>query len=224
MPGEHQPFPAEPADETGSGVRVPARLQVLRAAGLDPDVVVSGVDETDVTGTPREIATTLAMRKASAVAAELIGTLSDWALIIGCDSVLDVDGQAYGKPMDAAQARERWLRMRGSKANLLTGHHVIRTDTGQSTTDVAATEVHFGHPSDDEIDAYIESGEPLHVAGSFTIDGRGGWFVERIEGDHTNVVGISLPLLRRMLITLDVDLPSLWREAGGSAHKPGGNP
>ena len=89
---------------------------------------------------------------------------------------------------------------------------------------MAASEVHFGEPSDDEIDAYIESGEPLHVAGSFTIDGRGGWFVERIEGDHTNVVGISLPLLRRMLITLDVDLPSLWREAGGSAHKPAGNP
>lgn len=202
----------------------PARLQVLRAAGLDPDVVVSGVNEDDATGSPREIAATLARRKASAVAAELIGTLTDWALIIGCDSVLDVDGQAYGKPLDAAQARDRWRRLRRSRATLLTGHHVIRTDTGQSVTEVAATEIHFGDPTDAEVDAYIESGEPLHVAGSFTIDGRGGWLVERIEGDHTNVVGLSLPLLRRMLITLEIDLPWLWDQAGASANKPGSNP
>lgn len=202
----------------------PARLQVLRAAGLDPDVVVSGVNEDDVTGTPREVAATLARRKASAVAEELVGTLTDWALIIGCDSVLDVDGQVHGKPLDAAQARDRWHRMRGSQATLLTGHHVIRTDTAQSITDVAATEVQFGDPTDAEIEAYIESGEPLHVAGSFTIDGRGGWFVERIQGDHANVVGISLPLLRRMLIRLEIDLPWLWEQAGASGHKPGGDP
>lgn len=184
----------------------PARLGVLRAAGLEPEVIVSGVDETAFSaGTPAELAGQLARAKAGAVASGL-----DGGLVIGCDSLLDLDGRALGKPGSAAAAVQRWREMSGRTGTLVTGHCVIDAGTGRQAAAVAATTVRFGTPSEQEIAAYVATGEPLAVAGAFTIDGRGGWFVEGIDGDHGNVLGISLPLLRRLLSELGFSVTRLW--------------
>ena len=184
----------------------PARLAVLRAAGLDPEVIVSGLDESAYTAdTPAELAGLLAQAKAESVASTL-----DAGLVIGCDSLLDLDGRALGKPASAAQAAQRWREMSGRTGTLVTGHCVIDAATGQQARAVAATQVRFGTPSEAEIAAYIDSGEPLAVAGAFTLDGRGGWFVEGIDGDHGTVLGISLPVLRRLLAALGVSVTALW--------------
>ena len=184
----------------------PARLAVLRAAGLEPEVMVSGVDESAFTaGTPAELAGLLAQAKAAAVASGL-----EDGLVIGCDSLLDLDGRALGKPVSAAEAADRWRQMAGRTGTLVTGHCVIDVATGRRAAAVAATRVRFGTPSEQEIAAYVASGEPLAVAGAFTLDGRGGWFVEGIEGDHGTVLGISLPLLRRLLAELGISVTDLW--------------
>jgi septum formation protein len=188
----------------------PARLAVLRAAGLEPEIMVSGVDETAFrAATPAELAGQLAQAKAAAVAASLPDRLAG-ALVIGCDSLLDLDGRPLGKPASAAEAAARWRRMSGRSGTLVTGHCVINAATGQRAAAVAATTVRFGTPSEREIDAYVASGEPLAVAGAFTLDGRGGWFVDGIDGDHGNVLGISLPLLRRLLADLGFGVTELW--------------
>ncbi|WP_030241635.1 nucleoside triphosphate pyrophosphatase [Streptomyces sp. NRRL S-350] len=185
----------------------PARLGLLRQAGLDPRVVVSGVDEDAITAaTPAELALVLAEAKAKAVAAGLAGG----ELVIGCDSVLELDGQALGKPADAAEALARWQSMRGRAGVLRTGHCVIDTATGRQASATASTTVRFGTPDDDEIAAYVASGEPLHVAGAFTLDGRSAPFVDGIDGDPGNVIGLSLPLLRRLLAELDLRITDLW--------------
>ena len=184
----------------------PARLAVLRAAGLEPKVMVSGVDENAfAAGTPAELAGLLAQAKAAAVASGL-----ERGLVIGCDSLLDLDGRALGKPASAAEAADRWRQMAGRTGTLVTGHCVIDVATGRRAAAVAATRVRFGTPSEQEIAAYVASGEPLAVAGAFTLDGRGGWFVEGIEGDHGTVLGISLPLLRRLLAELGFRVTDLW--------------
>lgn len=185
----------------------PARLGLLRQAGLDPRVVVSGVDEDAISAdSPAELARLLAEAKASAVAAGL----RDAEVVIGCDSVLDLDGQALGKPVDAEDATARWKSMRGRHGVLRTGHCVIDLATGRRASATASTTVRFGTPDDAEIAAYVASGEPLHVAGAFTLDGRSAPFVEGIEGDHGNVIGISLPLLRRLLAELDLRIIDFW--------------
>ena len=184
----------------------PARLAVLRAAGVDPEVVVSGVPEDDVVGAPGDIALTLARRKAYAVA-ERLGR-DDGLVIVACDSVLDIDGTAYGKPADAAEATRRWRAMRGGTGVLRTGHWVLRGSLESAA--VAATTVRFGVPTDAEIEAYVATGEPLAVAGAFTIDGLGGWFIDGLDGDPGNVTGISLPLLRRLLADVGVGITDLW--------------
>ncbi|WP_030903468.1 Maf family protein [Streptomyces sp. NRRL F-5126] len=188
--------------------RSPARLGLLREAGLAPEVIVSGVDEDALSApTPGELALVLAEAKATTVAAlpEAVG-----ALVVGCDSVLDLDGEALGKPADAEEATARWKAMRGRTGHLRTGHCVIDTATGARAARTASTAVRFGTPTDDEVAAYVASGEPLHVAGAFTLDGRSAPFVDGIDGDHSNVIGLSLPLLRRLLLELDVSLTSLW--------------
>ncbi len=189
----------------------PARLKTLRGAGLDPIVIVSGVDESRyAVAAPTTYAQDLATAKTRAVAALPQASAS---LVIGCDSVLDLDGSVLGKPGDAAEAVRRWREMRGRRATLVTGHCIIDTSTGAEKSGVASTVVEFAALTDAEIDAYVATGEPLQVAGAFTVDGLGGPFVTRIEGDHHNVVGISLPLLRTMLADLGVTWTDLWTDA-----------
>jgi septum formation protein len=184
----------------------PARLAVLRAAGLDPKVLVSGIDETAYTaGTTVELTGLLARAKAASVAGRVAA-----GIVIGCDSLLDLDGRALGKPASAAEATERWREMSGRTGTLVTGHCVIDAATGSRAEAVAATTVRFGTPSAEEIAAYVATGEPLAVAGAFTLDGRGGWFIDGIDGDHGTVLGISLPLLRRLLARLGISVATLW--------------
>ena len=185
----------------------PARLRLLRDAGLAPEVVVSGVDETGCVATePAEVVLELARRKADAVA----GTLDAAQLVLGCDSLLELDGELLGKPADAEEATRRWQRMRGRSGTLLTGHALVEVGTGRVAGATAATTVRFGRPSDAEVAAYVASGEPLHVAGAFTLDGRSAAFLDGIDGDAGNVIGLSLPLLRSLLAELDVQLTDLW--------------
>jgi septum formation protein len=187
----------------------PARLATLRAAGVDPLVVVSGVDEDQLGALPpAELALQLAELKCAAVAAR--NDLPDAALVLGCDSVLELDGEALGKPGTVEAATERWRAMRGRSGTLLTGHSLRDTATGHVASATAATTVHFAEVSDDEIAAYVATQEPLHVAGAFTIDGLGGAFVTGIEGDHHNVVGVSLPLVRELLAELGHSWTDLW--------------
>ncbi len=189
----------------------PARLATLRRAGLDPEVEVSGVDEEHVEADgPKDVALELAQRKAQAVATRVTGAPSGPALVVGCDSVLELDGDALGKPGSAEEAVRRWKAMRGRSGVLHTGHCVVDTATGRTESAAASTTVRFADVSDAEIDAYVATGEPLDVAGAFTIDGLGGAFVRGIDGDPHNVVGISLPLLRDLLVVVGVSWPDLW--------------
>jgi septum formation protein len=187
----------------------PARLATLRAAGVEPVVIVSGVDESQLDGLPpAELALQLAELKCAAVAGR--DDLPRGALVLGCDSVLELDGEALGKPVDADQATERWRQMRGRSGVLHSGHCLRDTADGRTAAATASTVVHFADVDDDEIAAYVASGEPLNVAGAFTIDGLGGAFVTGIEGDHHTVVGLSLPLLRDLMAELGHRWTDLW--------------
>jgi septum formation protein len=189
----------------------PARRALLKAAGIDVDVLVSGVDESVVEAEDAyTLSLALARMKARTVAARMQS--DPGVLILGCDSVLAFEGEVLGKPLDADEAVDRWQRMRGKSGVLHTGHHLTDLVSGRQAEDVGTTVVHFGDLSDAEIEAYVATEEPLSVAGAFTIDGRGGAFVERIEGDPGNVIGLSLPLLRRLLGELHVSITQLWRD------------
>ena len=188
----------------------PARLATLRSAGVEPEVIVSGVDESQVGGVPpAELALQLAELKATAVADRLRAD-GDRRLVLGCDSVLELDGEALGKPEDADDAAARWRAMRGRSGVLHTGHALHDLGSGRVAAATASTTVHFADVTDAEIAAYVATGEPLYVAGAFTVDGRGGAFIRGIEGDHHNVVGISLPLLRELLAELDHSWVDFW--------------
>jgi septum formation protein len=190
----------------------PARRRTLAAAGIEVDVVVSGVDESTVDSSRADtLCATLARMKAEAVASRLRrqGT-GGTTLVLGCDSVLAFDGQILGKPNGAADARARWHRMRGRSGELLTGHCLIRLADDRHVEAVGTTTVRFADVTDAEIEAYLATGEPLQVAGAFTIDGLGGAFVESIVGDPGTVIGVSLPLLRRLLADLGVPISRLW--------------
>ncbi|NLU81888.1 Maf-like protein [Rhodococcus sp. HNM0569] len=200
----------------------PARLSVLRAAGIEPTVRVSGVDEDAVTralgaaAAPHTVVTELARAKADAVVPGVVRDGIEDAVVVGCDSMLLQDGELLGKPGTVDVARTRWASMAGRSATLLTGHCVLKVSDGVVAGEQAAhseTVVHFGTPSDAELSAYLASGEPLAVAGAFTLDGLGGWFVDRIEGDPSSVVGIGLPLVRSLLRALEVDVTDLWSAA-----------
>jgi septum formation protein len=187
----------------------PARLSTLRAAGVDPVAVVSGVDESGFSApSPAELAQRLATAKARTVAC--MPEAGEATFVVGCDSLLDLDGEALGKAADRDHVRQRWRRMRGRSGVLVTGHCVIESSTGREAAATAATTVHFAAISDDEIDRYVATGEPETVAGGFTIDGLGGAFVSGVEGDPHNVVGISLPLLRDLVHSLGTSWPDLW--------------
>ncbi len=187
----------------------PARLATLRSAGVEPVVIVSGVDESQLDGLPpAELSLQLAELKCAAVAGR--DDLPPGALVLGCDSVLELDGEALGKPDDAEQAAARWRQMRGRSGVLHSGHCLTDSADGRIAAATASTVVHFADVDDDEIAAYVASGEPLNVAGAFTIDGLGGAFVSRIEGDHHTVVGVSLPLLRDLRAELGHRWIDLW--------------
>jgi septum formation protein len=182
-------------------------LRVLRNAGLDPEVVVSGVDETDHdTMDTAALVAELADRKAAAVAA-----IRPDALVLGCDSMLDLDGTALGKPGSAPAAADLWRDLAGRNATLYTGHCLIDVPASRRSQAVAATTVRFGRPTESELAAYIATGEPLAVAGAFTIEGYGAPFVDGVDGDPGNVLGLSMPLLRRMLAELGLAITDLWR-------------
>lgn len=184
----------------------PARLTTLRNAGLSPEVVVSGVDESTVELTEAsEYSLKLAQLKAVAVAAT-----EKRAIVVGCDSVLALDGEILGKPASDAEAIARWKQMRGRAGVLHTGHCVIDTHREVWLARSAATQVRFAHVSDEEIEAYVATGEPSAVAGAFTLDGLGGAFVSGVTGDPHNVVGISLPLLRLMFEELGFMWTEFW--------------
>ncbi|WP_107654373.1 Maf family protein [Nocardia suismassiliense] len=201
----------------------PARREVLRSAGIDPIVRVSDVDEDAIAaalpeGTaPDVVVVELARAKAAAVAATIPELAAD-CVVVGCDSMLLVDGELQGKPHTAEVARARWGEMAGRSADLVTGHCVLRLQDGRITAeaiDCSSTTVHFAKPEPDELDAYIATGEPLQVAGAFTLDGLGGWFVDRIDGDPSSVIGIGLPLLRRLLGDVGVAVTQLWGHPAG---------
>ncbi len=188
----------------------PARLQSLRNVGLDPEVIVSGVDEDAIHhDRPDLLARALAEAKALAVLERVEGDV----VLVGCDSVLEFEGRPHGKPGTPAEAIAHWCRIRGGQGVLHTGHFVaVRRNGGEVTQSrVASTVVRFADLTDQEIEAYVATGEPLVVAGGFTLDGIGGAFVTGVEGDPHNVIGISLPLLRQMLLDLGVAWQSLWR-------------
>ncbi len=196
----------------------PARLSVLRAAGLDPLVEIADVDEDALLAalpeaSPAEKVTHLAVAKATTVARRIAGTHPD-ALLIGCDSMLHVGGELVGKPGDPDTARRRWKAMAGGTGELVTGHAVLRLAEGgidRVAEGHAVTTVRFTVPSEAELESYLATGEPLAVAGAFTLDGLGGWFVEGIDGAPSNVIGISLPLVRRLLASVGVRVTDLWR-------------
>jgi septum formation protein len=184
----------------------PARLRLLTEAGFDPKVVVSGVpeDDLDLPTTP-ELVRTLAERKASAVADP-----GGDAVVLGCDSMLEFDGRRHGKPTDVEEARG-WLRsMRGREGTLYTGHCVIDERSGRRASGVAGTVVRFGTTTEEELEAYLATGEALRVAGAFTLDGRSAPFIDGVDGDPGNVIGLSLPLFRTLLAGLDLTVTSLW--------------
>jgi septum formation protein len=192
----------------------PVRLRVLREAGFAPEVIVSDVDETGVDHyTPPEAVRALAERKAENVA-ERLGTGDH--LVVGCDSMLEIDGEMRGKPSSLAEARRWWQSMAGRSGVLHTGHAVIDGRNERLASATASTTVRHGTPTPTELDALLTTGEALRVAGAFTIDGYAAPFVDSIEGDHSNVLGLSLPTLRLLLRELGVTITDLWAPPGGA--------
>jgi septum formation protein len=195
------------------------RLGVLHQAGIAPLVVVSGVDEDAIIAglgdaAPARVVSELAAAKADDVVTRLPAAVASDCVVIGCDSMLFLDGRLCGKPGTGAAAREQWQEMSGQVAQLYTGHAVITLrdgSVGHRIVETAVTTVHFATPAADDLEAYLDTGEPLGVAGGFTLDGLGSWFVDRIEGDPSNVIGLSLPLLRRMLASAEVSIADLWK-------------
>jgi septum formation protein len=201
------------------GSASPGRLKVLRQAGIEPLVVASGVDEDAVIAalgsntSPGDVVRILAQAKADQVAAALDRTVAADCVVIACDSMLYIDGQLCGKPGSVADARQQWESMAGRAGQLYTGHCIIRLldhEIIHSDTEASITTVHFGIPSRDDLEAYLASGESLRVAGGFTLDGLGGWFIDGVDGDPSAVVGIGLPHTRALLRGAGLSIAALW--------------
>jgi septum formation protein len=200
------------------GSASPGRLKVLRQAGVDPLVVVSGVDEEFVTAglgstsSPGEVVCALARAKADRVAAGLDDSTAADCVVVGCDSMLYLDGRLCGKPRSVTEAREQWQWMAGRAGQLHTGHCVIRLADRRVRREIetSITTVHFGDPAPEDLEAYLASGESLRVAGGFTLDGQSGWFIDGVDGDPSNVIGLSLPLLRSLLHRVGLSVATIW--------------
>lgn len=195
----------------------PSRLATLQAAGVEPEVLASGADESAIDDPePADRALGRARLKASAVADNLLNGagIAGPTAILGCDSVLEFEGQPYGKPRSPEVAIQRLRTFRGKSGVLHTGHHLIVSEDGRTVDHadgrIASSTVHVADLGDAEIDAYVSTGEPLEVAGGFTIDGLAGPFITGIDGDPHNVVGLSLPLLRLMIMDAGHNWPELW--------------
>jgi septum formation protein len=195
------------------------RRRVLRQAGVDPSVMVSGVDEDAIVAAlgpdaaPGDVVRSLAEAKADHVVTLVDVAVAADCVVIGCDSMLYLDGRLVGKPASIDAARREWQSMAGRSGQLHTGHCLVRLTDGKVTHRAAESfvaEVHFATPAPVDLDAYLASGESLGVAGAFTIDGLGGWFVDRIEGDPSNVIGLSLPHTRALLRRVGVSIAELW--------------
>lgn len=201
------------------GSASPGRRKVLRSAGVDPLIVVSGVDEEAVVAAlpddagPGEVTTALATAKAEAVAYALDAEVAADCVVIGCDSMLFRDGRLWGKPATEDAVLDAWRAMAGRSGELFTGHCVLRVRANRIVDTAAAhavTTVRFGHPSASDVLAYARSGEPTAVAGGFTLDGLGGWFVDGVDGDPSAVIGIGLPLTRSLFERVGLSLADLW--------------
>ena len=184
----------------------PARRKLLQMAGIEPTVCPSHLDESQIQERdPVKLVQMLAQGKAETVQEQFTNTL-----ILGCDSVLAVDGEIYGKPESPEVAIARWQQMRGNEGYLYTGHALIDQTSQTQLVRCGVTKVYFAAISDRTIETYVRSGEPLKCAGSFALEGKGGLFVEKIEGCHSNVIGLSLPLLRQMLAELGYSVVDFW--------------
>ncbi|MBH8575490.1 septum formation inhibitor Maf [Nostocaceae cyanobacterium CENA369] len=185
----------------------PARLRLLQTVGIQPIVKPSDFNESQIQlSEPAQLVQTLAQRKAETITPQF-----ESALIMGCDSVLALNGEIHGKPADASEAIARWQVMQGNFGDLYTGHVLIDTSQNRTLVKCQVTRVYFAQMSDRAIQAYVATGEPLKCAGAFAIEGFGSLFVEKIAGCHTNVIGLSLPLLRQMLAELSYDVTDFWR-------------
>lgn len=211
------------APATGSARRIvlasssPSRLSILRAAGVEPLVLVPGVDEDAAVAdlrstvsepTPADTVRHLAEVKSRAVLAQYADRLNTDDVVIAADSMLLLDGELQGKPHTVERTVERWRRQRGQTATLITGHAV--TCGGEVVTAASETVVHFADATDGDIEAYATTGEPLGCAGAFTLEALGGWFIDRIEGDPSSVIGLSLPLVRRVINAAGSDVSDFW--------------
>lgn len=197
------------------------RLRVLRQAGVDPLVIVSGVDEDALQTSlgpelpPEAVVAKLAKAKAVNVAAQLPDGVASDCVVLGCDSMLLLHGQLCGKPGTVEAARLQWRMMAGAVGRLLTGHALLRLSDGvvvHARSGTGDTTVQFGTPTEAELNAYVDSGEPVQVAGAFTLDGLGGWFVDWIDGDPSNVIGLSLPLVQRLLRDVGLSISDIWQK------------
>jgi septum formation protein len=184
-----------------------ARLRVLSDAGFDPEVMVSGVDEDVGDLRTLEAVRELAERKASAVAPRC-----ERALVLGCDSLLELDGMSLGKPASGSEVVDMWRHLSNRQGRLHTGHCLIDTRSGRRVGDVASTLIWFGSPTDEELEAYAARSEVLDLAGAFSIEGHGAPFVDGIDGSPSNVLGLSLPLFRSLLSQVEVQITDLWRD------------
>ena len=203
------------------GSASPGRRKVLRQAGIDPLVIVSGVDEDRLTAglgsdaSPGEVVCALAAAKAEQVAGKLDGAVAADCVVVGCDSMLSIDGRLCGKPESADAAVSQWRLMGGRSGQLYTGHCLLRLSDGAIThreVQSACTTVHFAAPTGADLQAYVANGEPLRVAGAFTLDGLGGWFIDGVDGDPSNVIGLSLPLLRSLIQRVGLSVAALWAD------------
>ncbi len=184
-----------------------ARLKLLRMVGIAPLVCKSDFDEDRVQiEDAAELVTTLAKCKAETVAPQFSN-----ALVLGCDSVLTINNCIYGKPDSSQQAIARWREMRGKMGEIYTGHALVDLKQQRQIIRCGITKVYFANISDRTIEAYVATGEPLKCAGSFALEGKGGMFVEKIEGCHSNVIGLSLPLLHQMLENLGYNITNFWQ-------------
>lgn len=192
----------------------PSRKAVLEAAGIKPRIIAASIDESSIIHSlqdksPEDIVEALAHAKAKKVFEQYSNDFMEEDFIIGCDSMLLINGVLQGKPHTIERMLDNWKEQSGAQASLLSGHCVIRGD-GEYITKTSVTDIQFASPTEEDIRAYAQTGEALECAGSFTLEGRGGWFIDSIHGDPSGVLGISLPLLRSIFYSFNKDIHSLW--------------